>query len=102
MASINNFKYVGVFRLEASKYTFVIDTRNIIKTPAFTEKNARELLDEGKIEPWKEWPPTLTRKFAVKLLNRDSYVYLIAIDENAKISRNDAADFCYRSLQQGI
>ncbi len=98
MAGINNFKYVGIFRLEASKVNLVIDTKNIIKTVSFGEKQARELIDEGKLEPWKEWQPTLTRKFAVKLLNRETYVYLIAIDENARISRNDAADFCYRSL----
>ena len=102
MATINNFKYVGVFRYEASKYTLVIDTRNIIKTSAFTEKQAREILGETKPEPWKEVQPTLSRKFAVKVLSKDILVYLIAIDENARISRNDATDFCYRNLQQGI
>ena len=45
MAGINNFKYVGIFRLEASKFNLVIDTKNIIKTASFGEKQARELID---------------------------------------------------------
>ena len=55
--SINNFKYVGVYRTDGA---LVIDSRNII-SQGFAEKQARDVLADVKNEPWKEFGPTSSR-----------------------------------------
>ena len=97
--SINNFKYVGVFNVKQNN-ELVIDTKNIIRGQSFAQKDAKEILADNNA-PWKEVTPG--GPYCVKVLcnNKQGYGYVIAVDVDARLTRNDAVDFT-NTVYQGM
>ena len=95
-----NFKYVGVFNYKANN-ELVIDSKNIIKGESFNSGDAKDILKSGNNEPWREVPPS-SRPYAVKVLcKKEGYAYIIAIDPDARLTRNDAVEFT-NAVYQGM